>query len=145
MQIQKYRTEEFGKTRMDIQRTDVFIKPDSKRVLLCPFEPINKSQSIRVCERINGLSEKQAQNELAEILKEFECRHRDLESFYLERFEQNWHLMDSDRTTSVDAPSPVKSRRKSKKPAQCGEQVECPLRSKCKAGACQPDTAKPNP
>jgi len=49
---------------------------------------------------------------------------------------------DLEQIPPNNATPTVKKQRKFKKPAQCSEQVECPLRSKCKLGVCLADPAK---
>jgi hypothetical protein len=44
---------------------------------------------------------------------------------------------DSDSEASGGNPQTVKGRSKSKIRVQCGEEDDCPLRSKCKAGICR--------
>lgn len=81
---------------MNIQRTSIKISPDYKRVLLRPFTPATKNQAMRIMKRIEQLSEHQADLELQSILKEFGNRHRDIEDFYQNRFEQNSKILNSD-------------------------------------------------
>ncbi|MBN1478890.1 glycosidase [candidate division KSB1 bacterium] len=85
---------------MNIQRTNIVIFPDYKRVLIRPFTPVNKSQSIRIAQQIIDLSEQQAEDELNQILGDFEDRHRNLKDFYLKRFEQNSNYLNTDKDIS---------------------------------------------
>jgi predicted GH43/DUF377 family glycosyl hydrolase len=73
---------------MNIKRTTIILKPDYKRVLLRPFTPAHKRQAVRICERIVGLSDEQADHKVQDIFSDFEYRHRDLKTFYLDRFDQ---------------------------------------------------------
>ncbi|MBN1464647.1 glycoside hydrolase family 130 protein [candidate division KSB1 bacterium] len=73
---------------MNIQRMNVNLIPNNKRVLLRPFNPVNKSQSMRIFKRIVELSEEQVDNELNDIIVEFGARHKNMNDFFSMRFDQ---------------------------------------------------------
>ncbi|MBN2009306.1 glycoside hydrolase family 130 protein [candidate division KSB1 bacterium] len=85
---------------MQLHRTNITIKPDSRRVLLRPFEPGRKIQTSHMVERIMALAEEDVQIELQQIMTNFEHRHRDLTAFFRKRFEQTKHYLPPDQNIS---------------------------------------------
>jgi predicted GH43/DUF377 family glycosyl hydrolase len=72
---------------MKVVRTKIIIKPDSKRVILRPFE-MNSERIKKVVTRILSLSDREVNKESKTIYKYFSGRHRELKQFYLKRYEQ---------------------------------------------------------
>ncbi|MEJ2616091.1 MAG: hypothetical protein P8Z35_14120 [Ignavibacteriaceae bacterium] len=72
---------------MKVVRTKIIIKPDSKRVILRPFE-MNSERIKKVVTRILSLSDREVNKESKTIYKYFSGRHRELKQFYLNRYEQ---------------------------------------------------------
>ncbi|MBN2048815.1 MAG: glycoside hydrolase family 130 protein [Spirochaetales bacterium] len=70
-----------------VQRKGPTLAPDSTRVLLRPFHPVRKDAARRIINRIMTLPEDEVNRLLARIMKEFEHRHEQVESFYLHRFQ----------------------------------------------------------
>jgi len=73
---------------MNVERTNVILKSDIKRVLLRPFYPTTDSRVIKIINRIEALSETEVNQQLQKILTDFEHRHRGYKSFLLKRFKQ---------------------------------------------------------
>ena len=67
---------------------DVEIKPDPRRVLFRPFFPGNDERAGRVFARVLMLDEEEVAAELAQVLREFGGRHKDLERFFERRFRE---------------------------------------------------------
>jgi hypothetical protein len=63
-----------------VVRTGVRINPDSARVLIRPFFPFPRDQSLMVIARIMSLSEGDVKKELGRVLKSFADRHFSVES-----------------------------------------------------------------
>ncbi|MFQ5651364.1 MAG: glycoside hydrolase family 130 protein [bacterium] len=80
--------ESLDDTHMKISRTNVLLEPDSKRVLLRPFEPTSEERTSRIIARILALPEEKVKDEIVQVLDEFGGRHRNLQDFFLRRFAQ---------------------------------------------------------
>ena len=70
---------------MNVERTGILLKPDAGRVLLSPFKPVNAQQMLG---RIMSLTDVEVENEFNLVHLEFGNRHRDLQKFFLQRYEQ---------------------------------------------------------
>ncbi len=79
---------------MKIKRTKTTIYPDKNRVMLRPFNPGSELRIKKIIDRILSLSKDELENELETIIKEFKNRHKDLNKFYLGRYEQFRHFID---------------------------------------------------
>lgn len=87
---------------MKIQRSDILIKSDPKRVLLRPFFPGTKERARKVIARILALSEKETGAEVKAIINDFNWRHHQLERFFLQRADQLRHLILTDQPLSEE-------------------------------------------
>ena len=79
---------------MKIERTKTIIYPDKKRVLLRTFSPGDDQRIKKIISRILSLSKDELENELGSIMEEFNKRHRNLDKFYLNRYEQIQPFID---------------------------------------------------
>jgi len=86
-----------------VRRHDLLITPDKSRVLLRPFVPGNAERMKGIFRRIVQLREDEAQESLEKVLLEFRDRHRDLEGFLQQRFDQVRSFLPS-----KEKPSAVK-------------------------------------
>jgi len=79
-----------------VVRTGVRINPDRARVLIRPFFPFPREQSLMVIARIMSLSEGDVKKELGHVLKGFADRHFSVESVFERRYEQirDWRFTD---------------------------------------------------
>ena len=80
---------------METERTHLFLKPNPKKVLLRSFEPATENQLINIITRIISLSEDEVIKEFEKINKEFNSRHRNINEFFLKRFDQVSKYVDS--------------------------------------------------
>lgn len=74
--------------KIEVHRSNVFLKADVKRVILRPFHPTVPERYGKIIRRILGLSKKEVHEQLGHILTEFENRHRHTCEFFLKRFEE---------------------------------------------------------
>ena len=79
---------------MKVKRTKTIIYSDKNRVLLRPFSPGDEQRIKKIINRILSLSKDELENELEIIMEEFSNRHRNLDEFYLNRYEQLKHFVD---------------------------------------------------
>ncbi|NOX67502.1 MAG: glycosidase [Chlorobi bacterium] len=72
---------------MNVKRTKIVIKPDIKRVVLRFFNT-SIERSRRIINSVLSLNPTEVEKELERIFSEFGNRHRNLEDYLLQRFEQ---------------------------------------------------------
>jgi predicted GH43/DUF377 family glycosyl hydrolase len=78
---------------MHIKRQATILKPDQSRVLLRPFNLENPQRAQRIIDRILSLPEEQVGPLLDEVTAEFSRRHQQIQTLFLERFEQVRQLL----------------------------------------------------
>ena len=71
-----------------VLRTGPLLEPDSARVMVRPFGPVDESRIAGLIERLMALSDPQVDDLLAKVLTEFRGRHHHLERSCLARYEQ---------------------------------------------------------
>lgn len=86
---------------LKVRRTGVVLRPDSSRVFFRPFEPPTRERTLRIFARVVGMTEREAERELARIMRDFEDRHQKLRDYLLTRFEDVREHMISDRVMST--------------------------------------------
>ena len=72
---------------MDLQRTDVLIKPNNARVLVRPFEFSDSQRALRIVARVMSLTEEEVDRLVADLFTEFHGRHQKARQFILHRYE----------------------------------------------------------
>lgn len=72
---------------MKAVKTGSVIKPDSRRVILKPFEPGDKSRITKIFNRISAMSENEVSKEYDKVKELFSHRHKRTEELFLKRFE----------------------------------------------------------
>jgi predicted GH43/DUF377 family glycosyl hydrolase len=82
---------------MQVERTDIVLKPDQRRVLFLPFKPVREDQILKIAARVMSLTYDEVEKEIEEVNKEFGNRHSKLDEFYLRRFDQISSYLISDR------------------------------------------------
>lgn len=82
-----------------IERTDVRIEPDASRVLIRPFVPEDE-RVVRIVSRIAAQLDAEVDEHLGKIFRDFDSRHIEVESAFLERYESVRHLQITDREPS---------------------------------------------
>ncbi len=70
-----------------VNRTDIFINPDHRRVLIRPFAPATEQRILKIIARLLALSETEIEHLLAQVLAEFANRHQKTKEIFMERFE----------------------------------------------------------
>jgi len=73
---------------MRILHSSVIIKPNNNRVILRPFEPINKERIKKIIDRINNLSEEEVVQEYESVKSLYSLRHKNIEKFFIKRFNE---------------------------------------------------------
>ncbi|NNJ85663.1 MAG: glycosidase [Akkermansiaceae bacterium] len=73
---------------MTIHPTDVELRPDISRVLVRPFNPGGNERWVNIINRALAMSEPVVQKELETTRSDFGDRHKEMEGFWLQRFQQ---------------------------------------------------------
>ena len=87
---------------LNVQRTNVTLYPDSKRVLLRPFHLMSGQRAGEICARIMALSEDEVHTQLARLWAEFGARHKNIRDFFRRRYEEVRPYLLSDRALSEE-------------------------------------------
>jgi predicted GH43/DUF377 family glycosyl hydrolase len=82
---------------MNVERTEIVLKPDQRRVVFLPFKPIREEQIVKIAARVMSLTSEEVDKEIEEVNKEFGDRHSKLHDFYLKRFDEISNYLISDR------------------------------------------------
>lgn len=85
-----------------VRHTGPVLKPNSARVLLRAFNPTTEQRSLQVIARICALPEEKVLSQLTQIRQEFRDRHRELQAYWLRRFEQVKALLLTDALISAE-------------------------------------------
>lgn len=72
---------------IEVRRTGIVLRPDSRRVLFRPFELADHQRVLRVIGRVMHLSESEVDERLAAVWSEFGGRHQRLQHFFRRRFD----------------------------------------------------------
>ena len=72
---------------MDLQRTNVLIKPNNARVLVRPFEFSDSQRALRIVARVMSLTEEDVDRLVSDLFTEFHGRHQKARQFIMHRFE----------------------------------------------------------
>lgn len=79
---------------MDVNRTDITLRPNNSRVVIRPFEPTNDKRFERIIARVASLPEEEVATQLDAVIHEFRGRHQRTREFFMRRFEQvRTHLL----------------------------------------------------
>lgn len=87
---------------MRIERLNISISSDVRRVLLRPFEPTTSLRAQKILDRILSLSPQKVQKELETILTDFENRHRNLKEYFLHRYSFKEKVLQISRTLNME-------------------------------------------
>ena len=82
---------------MPLERTDILLKPNNKRLLYRPFEPPRPERAMKIIGRVMALPDEEVDRLLTRVLSEFHGRHQRLLAFFMERFEAVRHHLLTDR------------------------------------------------
>ncbi|MFG0262988.1 MAG: glycoside hydrolase family 130 protein [Novipirellula sp. JB048] len=86
--------------QVPIHRTQVVLRPDSRRVLFRPFEIGDTSRIARVVGRVTQLSDEEVDQQLDHVWSEFGQRHHRLRDFFQRRYEAVRPYLLTDATIS---------------------------------------------
>ncbi len=76
------------RTRLNVRRTGIVLRPNNSRVVIRPFEPTSEQRFERIMARIMSLSDPEVDFLLQDVMSEFHSRHQRSRQFFLHRFEQ---------------------------------------------------------
>jgi len=76
------------RSRLNVRRTGIVLKPNNSRVVIRPFELANEQRIERIIARIMSLPEPEVDFLLEDVMREFHSRHQRTRHFFLHRFEQ---------------------------------------------------------
>jgi predicted GH43/DUF377 family glycosyl hydrolase len=85
---------------VDVERSDIILKPNIRRVLVRPFQPEDPGRVSKIIARVMELTEADVDALLDEVRAEFHGRHQRMDRFLLQRFEsvQQHRLTDRELT-----------------------------------------------
>ena len=87
---------------INLNRQNITLYPDCKRVLLRPFHIMTGQRASEICAHVMALSEDEVDTLLRQLCSEFEGRHKNLRGFFRNRFEEARHYLLSDRLISEE-------------------------------------------
>lgn len=73
---------------MKVHHSSIILKPNNNRVILRPFEPLNKVRIKKIIERINDLTEEEVIQEYESVKKLYSFRHKNIEKFFIKRYNE---------------------------------------------------------
>jgi len=88
------------RSRLNVRRTGIVLKPNNSRVVIRPFELANEQRVERIIARIMSLSEPEVDFMLEDVMREFHNRHQRTRHFFLHRFEQVKKYLLTDQSLS---------------------------------------------
>jgi predicted GH43/DUF377 family glycosyl hydrolase len=87
-------------TSVPIERTEVILRPDPRRVLVRPFNPTSEQRARKICARVLALSEREVEALLAEVQSEFGKRHLKTRDFFNNRYQHAREFLPHDAVLS---------------------------------------------
>jgi predicted GH43/DUF377 family glycosyl hydrolase len=87
---------------ININRTNITLYPDSKRVLLRPFHFMSGQRTSEICAHVMALSEEDADSLLGQLWAEFGGRHKNIREFFRRRFEEVRPYLLTDQAISQE-------------------------------------------
>jgi predicted GH43/DUF377 family glycosyl hydrolase len=87
---------------VNLKRTNLFLHPDCKRVLLRPFHFMSGQRASEICAHVMALSEDEADKLLGHLWAEFGGRHKNIREFFRRRFEEVRPYLLSDQALSEE-------------------------------------------
>lgn len=88
------RTQTVNRLPLEVRRLPIRFEGDDSRVITRPFYATGEARIHTVVQRVCRLSEQEVEHTLAQVLKSFEGRHRDLESVFEENYQTAVSLID---------------------------------------------------
>ena len=71
-----------------IRRHSIVLRPESSRVIIRPFVPVNSKQTATIIGRALALTEQEVERELKSVCAEFTARHIDIESSLIKHYDK---------------------------------------------------------
>ena len=90
-----------NRASFQVTRTTAALRPNQSRVLLRPFYPGDSERAGRIIMRVMALAEDLIAPLLEELTSDFSSRHDDIETAFLQRFEQVRPLLPADAKPSA--------------------------------------------
>ena len=87
---------------INVNRTNITLYPDSKRILVRPFHFMSGQRASEICVRVMALSEDEVHTLLGQLWAEFDGRHKKIREFFRRRFEEVRPYLLSDRKLSEE-------------------------------------------
>jgi predicted GH43/DUF377 family glycosyl hydrolase len=87
---------------INLKRTNLFLYPDCKRVLLRPFHIMTGQRTSEICAHVMALSEDETGGLLGQLWAEFGGRHKNIREFFRRRFEEVRPYLLSDQALSEE-------------------------------------------
>ncbi len=84
------------------QRSNITLQPDSRRVLIRPFNMLTEERAIKISARVLVLPETEVRSLLKDVLAEFNERHMKIRDFLQQRFEQVRRWLPTDHELSEE-------------------------------------------
>lgn len=84
------------------RRSGVVLRPDCTRVFFRPFDLPSRERVLRVVSRVSAMDERDADREVARLMRNFADRHQKLRDFLQNRFEDVSEHVITDRPLSVN-------------------------------------------
>jgi predicted GH43/DUF377 family glycosyl hydrolase len=72
---------------MQLQRTEIVLSPNNRRIVLRPFDPPGDERKLKIIARLSTLSEAEVDTLLQQGIEEFHGRHQRPREFFQRRFE----------------------------------------------------------
>ncbi len=86
--------------KIRIRRNDVTLSPECERVIIRPFIPGNAASIRRIIDRVLDLTEKEVENQMDSVRRDFSERHLDIELLLQEPLEKVHRHIDSSHLLS---------------------------------------------
>jgi predicted GH43/DUF377 family glycosyl hydrolase len=87
-------------TSIPIHRRGIQFRPDSTRVLIRPFIPLEPKRVVNILSRAFSLTDQEVETELADVVRHFGGRHLGIERLLLRHFEKVRHHLPTERKIS---------------------------------------------
>ena len=93
---------EYSHSTIKVNRQPINFSPDSRRVVTRFFCPDDKERIIRIFDRINLLSDDEANKYLSQVINNFSNRHRDIKRVFKNNFDKILSKIDFDADLSLE-------------------------------------------
>ncbi len=87
---------------MNVKRTDIFLRPDPKRVIIRFFRPGSPDRVERIISRVMTLDNQSVRQRLDGVFRRFESRHDDIEEVFLRHYKTVAQYSVTDRDPAME-------------------------------------------